>query len=154
MDIGALLLCMCVGCGEGALQSKRLLTRCLKSEGRCKMMFLKAIWKFCRYLFVPQRRPKGDEEMFEPLEVVFASGEEYVAPPEPADGFVRLLSPFSHKMYRDVPLDAFCEVDVQTKDLTESNHFLLSLWNEMNKALHPAKCDYVPWYYRPDIVAT
>lgn len=116
--------------------------------------FLKGVWAFCSYLFWPQRRPKAEEELYEPLEVVLAPDEEYVAPPAPAEGYVRLVSPFSQEMYRDVPLEAFCEVDIQTKDLSESNHFLLSLWNEMNQVLHPEKCDYVPWHYRPDIVAT
>lgn len=97
---------------------------------------------------------KGEKKRGELLETVLAKDEEYVAPPAPADGFVRLVSSLSPDIYRDVPLEAFCEVEIHTNSLVESNHFLLSLWNEMNKALHPAKCDYVPWFYRPNIVAS
>mgnify|MGYP006961684461 CR=1 FL=1 len=114
---------------------------------------LKGIWRFCTYLLYPPERARREDGLEEPLEVVLASDEEYVVPSAPTDGYVRLISPFSQEMYRDIPLGAFCEVGIQTNDLEESNHFLLSLWNEMNKTLHPDKCDYVPWYYRPDIVA-
>lgn len=114
----------------------------------------KGIWRFCSYLLDQQKRARREDVFEEPLEVVLASDEEYVVPPAPADGYVRLFSPFSQEMYRDIPLGAFCEVGIHTNDLEESNHFLLSLWNEMNKTLHPDKCDYVPWFYRPDIVAT
>ena len=66
---------------------------------------------------------------------------------------VRLYSPFAQNMFRDVPIDYFCEVDVNCNDLRGSNHFLLSLWNEMNLMLHPKESKYVPWYYRPIIVS-
>lgn len=73
-------------------------------------------------------------------------------PLPPKDGYVRLVSPLSQEMFADVPIVHFCEVTVNTNGLKNSNHFLLSLWNEMNILLHPQKCDYVPWFYRPDIV--
>lgn len=107
----------------------------------------------CLHLFAFQKYLKGKDKSGELLETVLAK-EEYVAPPAPADGFVRLVSFLSQDIYRDVPLEAFCEVEIQTNNLVESNHFLLSLWNEMNKALHPVQSDYVPWFYRPNIVAT
>lgn len=72
--------------------------------------------------------------------------------PVPKD-FVRLYSPFTQDIYGDVPLDAFCEVPVNTKGLLESNHFLVSLWNEMNVNLHPSKSSYVPWAYLPRIIS-
>lgn len=58
--------------------------------------------------------------------------------PVPKD-YVRLYSPFTQDIHGDVPLDAFCDVPVNTKGLLESNHFLVSLWNEMNINLHPSK---------------
>ena len=67
--------------------------------------------------------------------------------------YVRLYSPFTQDIYGDVPLDAFCEVPVNTKGLVESNHFLVSLWNEMNINLHPSKSAYVPWAYSPRIIS-
>ena len=67
--------------------------------------------------------------------------------------YVRLYSPFTQDIYADVPLDAFCEVPVNTKGLIESNHFLVSLWNEMNINLHPSKSSYVPWAYSPRIIS-
>lgn len=67
---------------------------------------------------------------------------------------VRLVSPLSQEMFQDVAIDVFCEVPVNSVGIEDSNHFLLSLWNEMNIMLHPKHCNYVPWYYRPDIVAT
>jgi hypothetical protein len=72
--------------------------------------------------------------------------------PVPKD-YVRLYSPFTQDIYADVPLDAFCEVPVNTKGLIESNHFLVSLWNEMNINLHPSKSSYVPWAYSPRIIS-
>lgn len=66
---------------------------------------------------------------------------------------VRLYSPFTQDIYGDVPLDAFCEVPVNTKGLVESNHFLVSLWNEMNNNLHPSRSSYVPWAYSPRIIS-
>ena len=66
---------------------------------------------------------------------------------------VRLYSPFTQDIYGDVPLEAFCEVPVNTKGLVESNHFLASLWNEMNINLHPSKSAYVPWAYSPRIIS-
>ena len=73
-----------------------------------------------------------------------------LAPPK--NGYVRLVSPISQEMFADVPIDHFCEVAINTNGLENSNHFLMSLWNEMNIMLHPKKCDYVPWFYRPGIV--
>ena len=67
---------------------------------------------------------------------------------------VRIYSPLSQDIYKDIPLENFCEVEVNTKGLEESNHFLLSLWNEMNQILHPKKNKYVPWFYNPSVVAT
>ena len=116
--------------------------------------FLKRSWELCCYVLWPRRRLKRSNGAGGTLEVVYAPDEEFVVPPVPADGYVRLVSPFSQEMYRDVPLNDFCEVDIHTKELTESNHFLLSLWNEMNTMLHPEKSDYTPWYYRPSIVET
>lgn len=72
--------------------------------------------------------------------------------PVPKD-CVRLYSPFTQDIYGDVPLDAFCEIPVNTKGLVESNHFLVSLWNEMNNNLHPLKSSYVPWAYSPRIIS-
>lgn len=72
--------------------------------------------------------------------------------PVPKD-CVRLYSPFTQDIYGDVPLDAFCEVPVNTKGLVESNHFLVSLWNEMNNNLHPSRSSYVPWAYSPRIIS-
>lgn len=72
--------------------------------------------------------------------------------PVPKD-CVRLYSPFTQDIYGDVPLDAFCEIPVNTKGLVESNHFLVSLWNEMNNNLHPSKSSYVPWAYSPRIIS-
>lgn len=66
---------------------------------------------------------------------------------------VRLYSPFTQDIYGDVPLDAFCEIPINTKGLVESNHFLVSLWNEMNNNLHPSKSSYVPWAYSPRIIS-
>ena len=69
-----------------------------------------------------------------------------------SDIVVRLYSAFSQDMYSDVPLDVFCEVGVHCNGLQDSNHFLLSLWNEMNLKLRPKDSKYVPWYYRPSVI--
>lgn len=79
---------------------------------------------------------------------------EYNVPKPSQDGFVRLVSALSQDIYTDVPIEDFCEVTINSKGLQETNHFLLSLWNEMNTMLHPQKSEYIPWFYRPDIVAT
>ena len=71
--------------------------------------------------------------------------------PKPKDK-IRLYSILSQDIYRDVPIDAFCEVEVNTKGLEESNHFLISLWNEMNKLLHPHQSEFVPWAYMPNVL--
>lgn len=87
-----------------------------------------------------------------PENVISTLDEQEGLPTPPKDGYVRLVSPFSQEMYADVPLDHFCEVAINVNGLENSNHFLMSLWNEMNILLHPQKCDYVPWFYRPGIV--
>lgn len=87
-----------------------------------------------------------------PEDVISNADEQEGLPTPPKDGYVRLVSPFSKEMYADVPIDHFCEVAININGLENSNHFLMSLWNEMNILLHPQKCDYVPWFYRPGIV--
>ena len=70
------------------------------------------------------------------------------------DCIIRLYSAFSKDIYSYVPLGDFCEIPVHCTGLQNSNQFLLSLWNEMNKVLHPIESEFVPWFYRPNIEVT
>ena len=92
------------------------------------------------------------EAVVVPENAIPTANEQDGIPAPPKNGYVRLVSPFSQEMYADVPIGSFCEVEINTNGLENSNYFLMSLWNEMNILLHPLKCDYVPWSYRPDIV--
>lgn len=110
---------------------------------------------FCADCFKSGRRSNEIQGMVGAVialeNTISAACEQDGLPTPPKDGYVRLVSPFSQEMYTDVPIDDFCEVSININGLENSNHFLMSLWNEMNILLHPLKCDYVPWFYRPDI---
>ena len=69
-------------------------------------------------------------------------------PPVPP-GHVRLQSAFFPTCFQDVSLDCFCDVAIGTESMLESNHFLISLWNEINRALRLPQSDYTPWFYSP-----
>ena len=118
--------------------------------------FLHKITHYCTNRFGKGREFNEIQGMVEavvmPENAMSTASEQDGIPTPPKIGYVRLVSPFSQEMYADVPIGGFCEVEINTNGLENSNHFLMSLWNEMNILLHPQKCDYVPWFYRPVIV--
>lgn len=128
-----------------------------EKEGRIGGISMKKVWRtawqFVRYAFWPQHRSKEIIISVPTERLNHETTVKEITPPlPPKEGEVRLYSAFSQGMYCDVPLNKFCEVAVDCNGVENSNHFLLSLWNEMNHLLHPQDSNYVPWHYRPDII--
>lgn len=62
---------------------------------------------------------------------------------------INIKSPFFPEVAKEVDLDNFVKIDVNITEELESNHFLLSLWHQLDVNYAPQHTDRVPWAYIP-----
>lgn len=62
---------------------------------------------------------------------------------------INVISPFIPQATKEVDLDAFVKIEVNIVGEIESNHFLLSLWHQLDVNYAPQHSDRVPWAYIP-----
>jgi len=62
---------------------------------------------------------------------------------------INITSPFLPQITKEVDLDCFVKIDVNIIGELESNHFLLSLWHQLDINYAPEHSDRVPWAYIP-----
>lgn len=62
---------------------------------------------------------------------------------------INIKSPFFPEVAKEVDLDNFVKIDVNITEELESNHFLLSLWHQLDVNYAPQHTDRVPWAYLP-----